>query len=125
MAAQHRSDEHLAVLAKSLQEIDAAISSESGVQTFDHDFHRTIIIAAGNPILLEFWEFLDEKIRDSVRHGRKHATDRVLLRKEAQVEHRAILATIEARDGDGAEVAARQHIKAAARRLGLAFSADR
>lgn len=73
----------------------------------DREFHRTIVAAAGNPVLSDFYESLrDRQLRMGVMAVVSEA-DRV---EQVMIEHRAIVEGLRALDQDGALAALHEHL---------------
>lgn len=87
----------------------------------DHDFHFVIAQASGNPLLIEM---LCEQFYPLLRLYRSRR-DTLALRARALVEHRRILAAIEERDAELAELLMRRHIAGARRRRAEALDGGR
>jgi DNA-binding FadR family transcriptional regulator len=107
LAAQHRTDEHVARLAATQEVLgDAGGALEAHVQA-DLEFHAVLAEASGNPlfgiVLAPIQELLIESRRRTLgRHG-------ALLAHE---HHAAILAAVAAGDADAAAQAMRRHLQA-------------
>lgn len=116
LAAQHASPPELAALA----DLEAAFGREGAdygaLARLNRDFHAAIHRAARNAYLDEATRVLDDNIA-LLGISTFSATGRP---EAARAEHKAILDAITARDADGAEQAARAHMRAALRtRLSL------
>ncbi|MEB2401089.1 MAG: FadR/GntR family transcriptional regulator [Alcaligenaceae bacterium] len=84
----------------------------------DKEFHRLIAGATGNPLFLEFFDFLAARIDSTIFIARAHSAE-AGVSAEALEEHREILRAIEARDGAAAKAAMFRHLNNAAARLRL------
>jgi DNA-binding GntR family transcriptional regulator len=80
----------------------------------DHDFHFIIARSSANPLLIEM---LCDQFYPLLRLYRSRR-DNLSLRARALVEHQRILAAIEERDAEMAEMLMRRHIAAARQRRG-------
>ncbi len=74
----------------------------------DLDFHYRIVRASGNERLVQM---LDEELYSLLRLYRQRLSTRPGRPAQALVEHRRVLAALEARDPDAAEAAMRAHIQ--------------
>jgi DNA-binding GntR family transcriptional regulator len=73
----------------------------------DREFHRTIVAAAGNPVLSDFYESLrDRQLRMGVQAIVTDA-DRV---EKVVIEHRAIVEGLRSLDQDNAFLAVQEHL---------------
>jgi DNA-binding GntR family transcriptional regulator len=89
--------------------------SYSGFARLDADFHDQIIAVAGNAL-----------IRDTLSHLHTHfhifrLMFHARVTEEALDEHDALLAALDAGDGEGAALAMRRHIERSRERLLMAF----
>ena len=113
-AARRMSAEDIAALAEGVRRHEAEIAGlQPGVHNAlgaaDRDFHFRIARASGNPILIEL---LCNQFHPLLRLYRSRA-DSPALRARALVEHQRILAAIEDRDPEMAEMTMRRHIQSA------------
>jgi GntR family transcriptional repressor for pyruvate dehydrogenase complex len=105
-AAERATGEHLAELERLLERQRACIAA--GVSFVDEDtaFHETLTRAADNSILLRLHGVILEVLRES-RQSYLYGPDR----PQASLRgHEAILAAVQARDGDAAHRAALAHL---------------
>jgi GntR family transcriptional repressor for pyruvate dehydrogenase complex len=120
-AARRRNAVQLARMAAALSAMDEAVANGTDGSDADDRFHRTIAEAAGNPHLVRLAAIVSAATSASRRPtwtGERAAT----LARDAQSEHRRVFAAIESGDAELAGRAAREHIEAAAKRLGLGLS---
>lgn len=119
LAALRRTNDQLERMRVSLAEIDAAIREGQDGVLLDQNFHRVVAEAAGNPLFLDFWNFLSSHIRGAITIARANSARTAGLGEQAQQEHYAIYRAIR----DGQDVAARDaataHVRAAAERMSL------
>lgn len=73
----------------------------------DREFHRTIVMAAGNPVLAGFYESLRDR---QLRMGVYALTTSGRRIDEVLAEHAAIAAALRARDGERAAEAVARHL---------------
>ncbi|RZS90055.1 DNA-binding FadR family transcriptional regulator [Motilibacter rhizosphaerae] len=117
LAAERRTEEDLAALDAALAERAAAVGgpAEAYVDA-DLAFHRAVVAAAGNPLLLELVDLLRERVRTAM-------LDYLRLQGEADPPaehdlHARIVERVRQGDAEGAARAARGHLVALARRAG-------
>ena len=123
LAARRRRPEDLACLAEAMARMEAALDDTGGAEdgpNADDAFHVAIAAATGNPMIQQFVAFMGQQFSDSRRPTWDAAGQGAGRAAAAQAEHRAIFEAIQAGDGAAAAQAAREHIAAAAQRLGLA-----
>jgi len=122
LAAERRGDDDLARMRDcvAIMAADRA-GAEEGVKA-DVAFHREIALATRNPLYGDFFDFIEPHIRREIRQAREK-TARLSQRKaaglwlQAQAEHAAILAAIEAGNPAKAAAAARLHLRNTVKRL--------
>lgn len=119
LAAMRRSTEDLETLQRYLKEMSQALEKEGEGARPDARFHQRIAHASGNPYLMTFMQFLDEKLQYAIKQARDHTRLYPGLSELVQKEHEAILQAIVAGDPDKARKAALTHVRQAARRLGF------
>ena len=72
LAAERRSKKDIAELQRCLDGMATAVGGEeSGVES-DVRFHRTVALAAHNPLFNDFFEFIDPHIRRGIRLSRQN-----------------------------------------------------
>lgn len=123
-ATINMSDEELASLAESVRQHELQLPAAPpgalmALGTADRDFHFRIAQASNNPLLIQL---LCTELYPLLRLYRSRPDDR-LLRARALVEHKRILAAMEDRDPDLAELLMRRHIAGARKRRVEGFSA--
>lgn len=119
LAAQHRCEEDLAAMRKSLDLLVRAISrNESGIE-HDLAFHERIALASGNRFFREFLEFYASRMSDAVAIARSHSARQEGWSQIAHFEHEAIFDAIAAGSPEEARAAMWLHLNNARRRLGL------
>lgn len=101
LAADRATEEDLAALEKALGQMAAAQGSADAVEA-DLDFHRALLAATHNPLLVEMERVIANGLaqRDKVVHNADPADDPV-------PSHRTVFETIRDRDATGAETAMR------------------
>ena len=120
MAASRRTDGHLATLRKAVDTMVAWDGSEFGdLVRADLDFHRTVLLAAGNELLQHFEVILEPALqaRDSLLHD--HNADRAFVNS-----HLEVLRAIEAGDGFEAHSQMTRMMATAARDAETALAGD-
>jgi GntR family transcriptional regulator, transcriptional repressor for pyruvate dehydrogenase complex len=116
LAAARADRDQLDELGRALESMVGAAArsarSESAARRYreaDLDFHRAIVRASGNRILVR----LSEPLHRALAEAGAEVGDR----KRRVAEHERILAAIAARDADGARAAMQEHLAAGSRRL--------
>lgn len=119
LAAERIDDAGLAALRASVAAIADAFAAGdiAGMAKADSDFHDVIVSACDNPLLTAMYRSSREVMVESQKLPMQ---SRATL-EETVVEHRGLLEAFEARDGAEAARRMERHIKAAARRLGVAL----
>lgn len=120
LAARRRNRNDLAAMRRSLRAMEQALADGSDGTEADDDFHIAIAAATRNPYVSRLVEFLGRHFSDT----RKLAWARLPGAEDAplasQIEHRALLAAIEAGDPTAARLRSLDHLRAAAARAGIA-----
>ncbi len=104
LAAQHRTEEHLARLESA---VDIALRETVAQQGPRLNFHRELASASGNPVLFEVVDSLlavrrrEQKVLRGLIHDRTRDHD----------QHRAIFAAVRERDPVAATELTRQHLR--------------
>lgn len=102
LAALRRGDDDLAELAELLDRRDAAERPEEYGRS-DAEFHLAVVRAAGNPLLLEMYRYLLDRLRESLAAIRVQG---VITESGSEAHHR-LLRAIERGEPDAAAEAAR------------------
>lgn len=105
LAAERRTPEQLAVMAKAWER-EAAAAAEGdgpGARRAAADFHEAVVVAAGNPVLAELHAVTASRVR-------------WLLAQHSDLagiadEHRALLDAVRDRDAEAAARLAREHLR--------------
>jgi DNA-binding FadR family transcriptional regulator len=115
LAAERATKAQLRAIHAALDAIDAAIERGEPAITEDFAFHAVITEATGNPQFRRFLDFLGRFIipRSRVRIGALNMRSYLL---SLQQEHRAIVAAIDARSVEQAQMAMRTHLIGSSRR---------
>jgi GntR family transcriptional repressor for pyruvate dehydrogenase complex len=121
LAARHRTDEDLAALEKSLEELSQVASLDKTYVASDIGFHRAISAAARNPFLAIMTAFVDTRLRDSIALAIR-SLDFHMTVSTTLGEHTAIYECIRRRDETGASDEMRNHLTKASLRFGLSVS---
>ncbi len=89
--------------------MEAAVAAEdiNAMVTADLGFHRQVIVATGNDVLVD----LLDSIVDLLREMRRTSLNLPALLSKTMVGHREILAAVEAGDGDAARRAMHDHLE--------------
>jgi len=113
LAAGRRDDGDLAAMRAALDEMAASIAAGGDGIEGDRAFHLAVVEAARNPLLRELMGQLAELVDRTSEASLTHAG-----RPPVSLEgHRAILAAIEAGDGDDAAETMRAHVMTSRERL--------
>ncbi|MBU4574897.1 MAG: FCD domain-containing protein, partial [Desulfarculus sp.] len=80
---------------------------------------RGIAEASGNPHLCELMQFLNDKLLVLIQEAREHSRQNPGVPRQVQKEHEDIYRAIEARNPQKARKETLDHLRMAARRLGL------
>lgn len=104
LAAERRTDEHLADLRSSL--FDPRHVDGPALFPSNRNFHIVVLEAAGNPMLAAVTAPIFLVLQE--RFARDQAADRFW--RQVDKDHRAILSLIEARDAEGARQAQAEHL---------------
>jgi GntR family transcriptional repressor for pyruvate dehydrogenase complex len=122
LAAERRDAADLAAMRRSVDIMAADLAgAEQGVEA-DVRFHRSIALATRNPLYSDFFDFIEPHIRREIKRAREKTarlsqSKAVGLWLQAQGEHAAILAAIEAGNPARAAAAARVHLHNTVKRL--------
>ena len=106
LAAVRRGDEDVAELTELLERRDAAEDPEEYGRS-DADFHLAVVRAAGNPLLLEMYRYLLDRLRESLAAIRVQG----VVTESGPEAHRRLLRAIERGEADAAAEAARAVIE--------------
>jgi DNA-binding GntR family transcriptional regulator len=109
-AAQHATEDEVAMLHRLQRELRSVKNDARALVMLNRRFHQAIYHAAHNQYLMQTLGLMHDSFALL-----NHTTFRMPKRKESDDEHRKILAAIERRDPDQAELAARTHIRNAQR----------
>ncbi|MBT2321849.1 FadR family transcriptional regulator [Variovorax paradoxus] len=110
LAAERASRSHVAALRRALKAIDAAVAAGRDGVAEDLAFHRIIGESAGNPQFRLLLGFLEQYLREGMRITRGNEARRKDFMEAVQLEHRAIVEAIAARDPAAARHHATQHL---------------
>lgn len=124
LAARRRNDADLQVMHDALDRMEKALSEEIDGSEADDDFHLAIASATHNQYVLRLAEFLGRQFSESRRMAWIDHPRGMESPREAQREHRIMLAAITAGDPAAARQAAHVHLRGAAERVGIDLPAD-
>lgn len=135
LAAQHATQAEIAAMQGILARLEKNLQAPGKALQWDLAFHKAVAKATHNPHYAQLLQYLNEQWRGSVQAARRHtaAIDRGgayadtdaraaapgRLARQVHKEHVAVLDAIRRRDPAAARAAARAHLLAASRRLGL------
>lgn len=111
-AIERASDDAFLPLARQLDEVEAVLGAGRAYPV-TLDFHRGLVRASGNAVLIEFATRAEARLRLARADTRGDAAGA----RRSLAEHRAILAAMVDRDVDRAEPLLRQHIARSVSRL--------
>jgi DNA-binding FadR family transcriptional regulator len=119
LAAQRRTDEHLAAMRKALADMLAAIEKGEDSVYADMEFHRCIAEAAGNAHFLKLFNYVSEMLipRSRRQYLRLEGTSMREYLDRTRREHEQICYAIERRDPEAARAALRLHLSDSRDRL--------
>ncbi|WP_181776020.1 FadR/GntR family transcriptional regulator [Amycolatopsis pittospori] len=109
LAAQLRTEDHLAELDAALEAMRAAVSQ--GFDEFSHAdvaFHEAIARATGNPLLVISGEVVRGVVLELIEDKLEHADDRTALMRNWLTHHEEVLGAIRDADGELASRLAKQ-----------------
>jgi GntR family transcriptional repressor for pyruvate dehydrogenase complex len=118
IAASRVSARDLAQLEELVQAMEVDVSKERYAE-LDRAFHQAIAQYTYNPLLA----FLNERIANEIAPSRASRYQTKSRRASSSAAHRRIYEAIAARDGDQAEVAAREHVISISQQIEQAASA--
>jgi GntR family transcriptional regulator, transcriptional repressor for pyruvate dehydrogenase complex len=123
LAAQRRTDAHLAVMRGALNRMAQAIDASDDAVSPDFEFHRTIAEATGNPHFAHLFGYLGSLLipRARVQTFRFFAADRAEYLRRVNREHEDIYQAIKRQDSDSARSAMRLHLSNSRERLRMAM----
>ncbi|NUQ65600.1 MAG: FadR family transcriptional regulator [Pirellulales bacterium] len=113
LAAEHRTEEHLAMLDGELEAMRAALRQRPEYVTHDRAFHQTLARATANPVFDVFMASLTDLLAELHERYR----DRIEFRQEAVREHEEILDAVRRRDAEAARRTIRLHLANSLKRM--------
>ncbi|NLS90649.1 MAG: FadR family transcriptional regulator [Planctomycetaceae bacterium] len=113
LAAEHRSNQDLDVLAEELDAMRESVRDRSAYVAHDKAFHRELARAAGNPVFGAFMATITDLLAEL--HDRFR--DNLAFRQEAVREHETIVRTVREANPEAAREAMHHHLTCAMRRL--------
>ncbi len=117
LAAERATRAQIATMRRALKAIDAAVAAGRDGVAEDLAFHRAIGEATGNPQFRLLLGFLEQYLREGMRITRGNEARRIDFMQAVQLEHRAMVEAIAARDPGAARHYATHHILRGERRL--------
>lgn len=117
LAAERATRSQVAGLRRQLKAIDAAVAAGRDGVDEDLGFHRLIGEATGNPQFHLLLGFLAQYLREGMRITRGNEARRADFMQAVQLEHRALVEAIAARDAVAARRCAVDHILHGEQRL--------
>lgn len=117
LAAERATRAQVAGMRRQLKAIDAAVAAGRDGVDEDLGFHRLIGEATGNPQFHLLLGFLSQYLREGMRITRGNEARRADFMQAVQLEHRALVEAIAARDAAAARRCAVDHILHGEQRL--------
>jgi DNA-binding FadR family transcriptional regulator len=105
-AAERATESHRRALDVQLERMQASLDQSARYAAADAEFHRTLLLAADNAVLLR----MVEPIRTLISFGQELADTLAIEQRRALGEHRAIAEAIRTRDPQAARDAMREHL---------------
>jgi GntR family transcriptional regulator, transcriptional repressor for pyruvate dehydrogenase complex len=106
MAAERITDENIARLNQLIVVQRDLMNDPLGYRVSDHEFHRTIMEATGNPFLVN----MSSSLYMLGMEYRRMASETPGVLKQSLADHKAIVAALKARNAEAAAEAAEAHI---------------
>ena len=119
LAAQRRSDAHLAAMQAALDAFQSSIQQDSDAVPPDFQFHMEVARATGNQHFADLMTYLGAMIipRTRVNTPQNAPEGRLVYLQRVNSEHENIFAAIRNRDSDSARAAMRTHLSNSRERL--------
>jgi GntR family transcriptional regulator, transcriptional repressor for pyruvate dehydrogenase complex len=111
LAAQRATREQVRALKRAVLAIDTAVGEGRDGVDEDMAFHRAIAEATGNPQFTRLLAFLEQYLREAMRITKRNEARHEEFLRQVSLEHRAIVAAIEAREPDEARRCATEHLR--------------
>ncbi len=126
LAAQRRTEAHLAALQAALDAFQSSIEQDSDAVPPDFQFHMEVARATGNRHFSDLMTYLGAMIIPRTRvNTPQHAPEgRLRYLQRVNSEHESIFAAIRNRDADAARAAMRTHLSNSRERLRRTQSAE-
>ncbi|MBU0926240.1 MAG: FadR family transcriptional regulator [Spirochaetes bacterium] len=118
LAASRRTRAELERLAECVRRLEAAEGDAESAGAWDARFHALIVAAAHNPVLDRVYEGLSAAMEKFVILSRRRLLQAAGWPAKVAVEHRRIVAALEAGDEAGTGTAVREHLEEALKQLG-------
>jgi GntR family transcriptional regulator, transcriptional repressor for pyruvate dehydrogenase complex len=119
LAARNRSERHLKVIAKALEDFTESAGHPAHAMKADYEFHRAIAAATGNPFYADCLASLGQTMiampRTRLMTGGEHYAKEHF--EQVVHEHRSVYAGIADGDGAAAAAAMRSHLANSRRRI--------
>lgn len=122
LAAMRRTKDDIRDMERALDDMDRLSHDFVAAGVADIAFHRAIAISTGNAYFSGFVDFLARQLLETRRLAWENSAQHAEGPTPAQHEHRMILDAIISADPNAARKAARGHLLAASKRLGLDLS---
>lgn len=110
LVAARITEAQLTELERLVSDIEHRVRARQPTNRLDAQFHKTLVKASGNPVLIRFLPLIEESIRVSlIFHPSMTAPANKAMRVAG--EHRMILEALQARDADRATQAMSTHLQ--------------
>lgn len=119
VAAQRRTDADLARMERAMELMEANATDFSISSAADVEFHRAIAAACKNDYFVAFHDFLGGQLTRARRAAWENSARLPVGPRGAHSEHHEMFNAIAKADPLAASACARQHLEAAAQRLGI------
>ncbi|HWP42231.1 MAG TPA: FadR/GntR family transcriptional regulator [Blastocatellia bacterium] len=121
LAAERATDEHLAMMAESVADMYASLNDPKMYLLYDMQFHRTVALASGNPIIATLMDMVTAALYESKVETIERSPDM----EESAAMHRKIYQAIRARKPDEAREAMSTHLELAQKSIAAQAAADK
>ena len=118
LAAKRATPEKIAKLKHWLDALEDATKKGDAGTVENVEFHKSLTEASGNPYIIRFTKWLDNRIRDQIQSGR-NKTPGQGLPPSVQSEHVAIFEAVRDNKATQARAAVIKHLKNAANKQGF------
>lgn len=107
LAAERATQEHIAVLKRAVEIMDASLDNADTYIAADNDFHLALAKATQNDLIVAFVD----SIVDLLSEQRKHIFSVSGGSSRGQIHHKVLLAAVQRHDPEAARLAMRAHLQ--------------